>query len=191
VAGSFCNAGWQELPDGTLGVPSPSGEWCPHDVPCCVTCGRGGSGSGYTQVRAALDLSARARVVFSGATAAWGGPLSLLPHPPWNRTAATVRLMPNSALIHFSFSQCWRLLARHSAHRAGPIAAGPAQRPRRQFRAPNADGRMSNPISSPETTSSTRRFCCRPAEVALVDTGRCLPNPSAVIETVGIPAWFK
>jgi hypothetical protein len=36
------------------------------------------------------------------------------------------------------------------------------------------------PISSPETTSSTRRFCWRPAAVSFVVTGFVLPKPMAV-----------
>ena len=36
------------------------------------------------------------------------------------------------------------------------------------------------PITSPETTSSTRRFCCRPAAVSFVATGVVSPKPFAV-----------
>ena len=36
------------------------------------------------------------------------------------------------------------------------------------------------PITSPETTNSTRRFCCRPAAVSFVATGTVSPNPFAV-----------
>jgi hypothetical protein len=44
-----------------------------------------------------------------------------------------------------------------------PIAAGPAPT---EF-----------PITSPDTMSSTRRFCCRPPAVSLEATGCVLPNP--------------
>ena len=40
---------------------------------------------------------------------------------------------------------------------------------------------------SPDTTSSTRRFCCRPEAVSLDATGIVFPNPLAVTESSGIP----
>src|SRR6185503_16431371 len=42
------------------------------------------------------------------------------------------------------------------------------------------------PIDSPLTTNSTRRFCWRPAGVALLATGRLSPNPSASTEVAAI-----
>ena len=45
-----------------------------------------------------------------------------------------------------------------------------------------------DPMISPETTSSTRRFCWRPAAVSFVATGMDSPKPFAVTEPAGIPA---
>lgn len=45
----------------------------------------------------------------------------------------------------------------------------------------------SMPMGSPETTSSTRRFCCRPAAVSLEATGPLLPNPIAVTDGLDTP----
>ena len=42
------------------------------------------------------------------------------------------------------------------------------------------------PITSPETTSSTRRFCWRPSAVSLDATGCVLPNPCDVMDAAGI-----
>ena len=47
------------------------------------------------------------------------------------------------------------------------------------------------PISSPETTSSTRRFCWRPAAVSFVVTGFVFPKPAAVTLFDAIPFWTK
>jgi hypothetical protein len=49
-------------------------------------------------------------------------------------------------------------------------------------------GRIGVPITSPETTNSTRRFCCRPAAVSLVATGWDSPNPRAAIEELLMPS---
>jgi unsaturated chondroitin disaccharide hydrolase len=43
------------------------------------------------------------------------------------------------------------------------------------------------PITSPDTTSSTRRFCCRPAAVSLPTAGIVSPNPFAVTDVEGTP----
>ena len=43
------------------------------------------------------------------------------------------------------------------------------------------------PMTSPETTNSTRRFCCRPADVSLVATGWLSPNPWEPMEDVTMP----
>jgi hypothetical protein len=43
------------------------------------------------------------------------------------------------------------------------------------------------PMASPETRSSTLRFCCRPAELSLEATGRVLPKPFALTEPVATP----
>src|SRR5271157_6627635 len=47
------------------------------------------------------------------------------------------------------------------------------------------------PIDSPDTTSSTRRFSCRPAELSFEATGSVLPNPVAVIEFVDTPCCTR
>ena len=52
-------------------------------------------------------------------------------------------------------------------------------------------GRISEPMISPETTSSTRRFCCRPVAVSFDATGWVLPNPLAVTEASEIPALVR
>jgi hypothetical protein len=44
------------------------------------------------------------------------------------------------------------------------------------------------PMTSPETTNSTRRFCCRPAGVSFVATGWLLPNPREAMEVRAIPS---
>src|ERR1700730_6930637 len=41
------------------------------------------------------------------------------------------------------------------------------------------------PITSPETTSSTRRFCWRPSAVSFDATGCVLPNSLEVIDDAG------
>ena len=46
-------------------------------------------------------------------------------------------------------------------------------------------------MTSPETTSSTRRFCCRPAAVPLDATGLSLPNPTAVIFPTCNPCLYQ
>ena len=38
------------------------------------------------------------------------------------------------------------------------------------------------PIASPDTSSSTLRFCWRPAELSFVATGKVLPKPLAETE---------
>src|ERR1700687_1829965 len=43
------------------------------------------------------------------------------------------------------------------------------------------------PIASPDTTSSTRRFCWRPTAVLLSVTGRVLPKPTDVIASADTP----
>src|SRR5260370_26446432 len=47
------------------------------------------------------------------------------------------------------------------------------------------------PIASPESTSSTRRFCCRPSGVSFDAIGSVLPNPLALIEGAEIPCWTR
>jgi len=47
------------------------------------------------------------------------------------------------------------------------------------------------PITSPETTNSTRRFCCRPSAVSLDATGCVLPKPCAVMEAMGMFCWAR
>src|SRR5215472_19021073 len=39
------------------------------------------------------------------------------------------------------------------------------------------------PIASPDSTSSTRRFCCRPSGVSFEAMGTVLPKPRASIES--------
>jgi len=43
------------------------------------------------------------------------------------------------------------------------------------------------PMTSPDTTNSTRRFCCRPEAVSLEVTGCVLPNPRALSEFIEMP----
>ena len=43
------------------------------------------------------------------------------------------------------------------------------------------------PIASPDTTSSTRLFSWRPAELSLEATGEALPNPLALTDAVATP----
>jgi len=47
------------------------------------------------------------------------------------------------------------------------------------------------PITSPEITSSTRRFCCRPSVVSLEATGCVSPKPFDVTELDAIPCWVR
>src|SRR5689334_24781363 len=47
------------------------------------------------------------------------------------------------------------------------------------------------PMTSPEITSSTRRFCCRPPAVSLDATGCDLPKPLAVTESPAIPCCTR
>src|SRR5271165_6050208 len=47
------------------------------------------------------------------------------------------------------------------------------------------------PMASPETRSSTLRFCCRPAELPLEATGRLLPKPLAETELAATPCWTR
>jgi len=47
------------------------------------------------------------------------------------------------------------------------------------------------PITSPETTISTRRFCCRPPAVSFEATGCVLPKPFAVTELAAIPCRVR
>ena len=43
------------------------------------------------------------------------------------------------------------------------------------------------PMASPDTRSSTLRFCCRPAELSLEATGKVFPKPRAETEFVATP----
>src|SRR4030095_13742565 len=74
---------------------------------------------------------------------------------------ASVRLTPHVARVCAS-----AFGGRHTRALAGRYCPGGLR----------VDGR---PMDSPLTTNSTRRFCCRPAGVELLATGRLLPNPSA------------
>jgi hypothetical protein len=47
------------------------------------------------------------------------------------------------------------------------------------------------PIASPDTTSSTLRFCCRPAALSFVATGKVLPKPFALTEFVATPCCTR
>ena len=47
------------------------------------------------------------------------------------------------------------------------------------------------PMASPDTRSSTLRFCCRPAALSLVATGRVSPNPVAVTEPEATPCCTR
>src|SRR5579864_7204324 len=47
------------------------------------------------------------------------------------------------------------------------------------------------PMASPETRSSTLRFCCRPAELSLEATGRLLPKPLDETELVDTPSCTR
>src|SRR6266849_3748899 len=47
------------------------------------------------------------------------------------------------------------------------------------------------PITSPDTTSSTRRFRWRPAAVSFESTGCVFPNPLAEREFIAIPCWVR
>src|ERR1019366_3569777 len=47
------------------------------------------------------------------------------------------------------------------------------------------------PMDSPDTTSSTRRFSCRPEKFSLEATGSVLPKPVAVIEFVDTPCCTR
>src|ERR1035437_9337526 len=47
------------------------------------------------------------------------------------------------------------------------------------------------PITSPETTSSTRRFCWRPSAVSFDATGCVLPNPCDVIDAAGMFSFAR
>src|SRR5579864_5219581 len=47
------------------------------------------------------------------------------------------------------------------------------------------------PMASPDTRSSTLRFCCRPAELSLEATGRVFPKPFALTELVVTPCCTK
>ena len=47
------------------------------------------------------------------------------------------------------------------------------------------------PIASPDTTSSTLRFCCRPAALSFVATAKLLPKPLAVTELVATPCCTR
>jgi hypothetical protein len=78
------------------------------------------------------------------------------------------------------------------SRRAGVASdAGPERwRPKRaQFDAIGEP--IATPIMSPEITSSTRRFSCRPAEVSLEATGCVFPKPLVVTELTGIPCWTR
>ena len=47
------------------------------------------------------------------------------------------------------------------------------------------------PITSPETTSSTRRFCWRPSAVSFDATGCVLPNPCDVMDAAGMFSFAR
>lgn len=47
------------------------------------------------------------------------------------------------------------------------------------------------PIASPDTTSSTLRFSCRPAELSFVATGELLPKPIALTEPATTPSCTR
>ncbi len=47
------------------------------------------------------------------------------------------------------------------------------------------------PMASPDTRSSTLRFCWRPAELSFEATGRVLPKPLALTEFVVTPSCTK
>jgi hypothetical protein len=47
------------------------------------------------------------------------------------------------------------------------------------------------PIASPDTRSSTRRFCCRPEALSFEATARLLPKPLAVTAAVATPCWTR
>ena len=47
------------------------------------------------------------------------------------------------------------------------------------------------PMISPETTSSTRRFCWRPAAVSFEATGWLFPNPLEVTDVPATPSFVK
>ena len=47
------------------------------------------------------------------------------------------------------------------------------------------------PIASPDTRSSTLRFCCRPAELSLVATGKVLPKPLALTALFATPCCTR
>jgi hypothetical protein len=47
------------------------------------------------------------------------------------------------------------------------------------------------PMASPDTRSSTLRFCCRPAELPLEATGKVLPKPFALTEVVTTPCCTR
>ena len=44
------------------------------------------------------------------------------------------------------------------------------------------------PMASPDTKSSTLRFCCRPEELSFEATGRVFPKPLAETEFVNTPS---
>lgn len=56
--------------------------------------------------------------------------------------------------------------------------------------APPADA-VVFPIASPDSTSSTRRFCCLPSAVSLVAIGWVLPKPRASTELAAIPCCTR
>lgn len=47
------------------------------------------------------------------------------------------------------------------------------------------------PMASPESTSSTRRFCWRPSGVSFDATGAVFPKPLAVTASAGIPCCTR
>lgn len=47
------------------------------------------------------------------------------------------------------------------------------------------------PMASPETRSSTLRFCCRPEELPFEATGKVLPNPLALTEFMATPCCTR
>lgn len=47
------------------------------------------------------------------------------------------------------------------------------------------------PIISPDTMSSTRRFCCRPSAVSFDAIGCAFPRPRAVTDAAGMPCFTR
>src|ERR1022692_4531893 len=119
----------------------------------------------------------------------WYVPLaSTTSSPSRNTGAADPVLIMFVYLLRSACSRVWpsyswfghrvkRVTRRREGHLPVPRLA--ARRPERQAKSPApptaylaaADVPISVPITSPEVTSSTRRFCCRPSAVSLEATG--------------------